>query len=67
MYRPIIMVTRTIELVTANDIRSSPVTVTLMIELTLPKRRFLQVPYGVTSPKKTTIFIMTDVRTPNLT
>jgi hypothetical protein len=46
---------------------SSPSLVTQMMEEIFPlKRRFLQEPYGVTSPK-TTFFIVTAVKISNLT
>jgi hypothetical protein len=39
-------------LVTANNVPSSPILVTLMMEVCVPpKRRFLQEPHGVTSQK----------------
>jgi hypothetical protein len=54
-------------LVTANVVSSSPILVTLMMgALSSPKLRFLQEPHGVTS-QKTTFFIVTAVRTSNLT
>jgi hypothetical protein len=52
---------------TANVVPSSPILVTLMMEaLSSPKRRFLQEPHGVTS-QKTPFFIVTAVKTSNLT
>jgi hypothetical protein len=54
-------------LVTASVVPSSPIFVTLMKEaLSSPKRRFLQEPHGVTS-QKTPFFIVTTVKTSNLT
>jgi hypothetical protein len=53
-------------LVIAN-VSSSPILVTLMMEgYSPPKRRFLQEPHGVTS-QKTEFFIVTAVKTSNLT
>jgi hypothetical protein len=43
---------RTLVLVTANVVPSSPILLTLVMEAVFPpKRRFLQEPYGVTSQK----------------
>jgi hypothetical protein len=54
-------------LVTASVVPSSPILVALMKEaLTSSRRRFLQEPHGVTS-QKTPFFIVTDVKTSNLT
>jgi hypothetical protein len=54
-------------LVTANVIPSSPILVTLKTEaLRSSERRFLQEPHGVTS-QKTAFFIVTAVKTSNLT
>jgi hypothetical protein len=55
-------------LVTANILPSSPILVTLMMWAlgSSPKRRFLQEPHGVTS-QKTPFFIVTAVKTSNLT
>jgi hypothetical protein len=54
-------------LVMANAVHSSPILVTLMMEaLSSPKRWFLLEPHGVTS-QKTPFFIVTAVKTSNLT
>jgi hypothetical protein len=54
-------------LVTANVVPSSPILITLMMGRHVPlKRRHLQEPHGVTS-QKTAFFIVTDVKTSNLT
>jgi hypothetical protein len=53
-------------LVTASAVPSSLILVTLMKEALPPKRPFLQEPHGVTS-QKTPFFIITAVKTSNLT
>jgi hypothetical protein len=54
-------------LVAACFVPSSPIFVTLMNEAQVPpKRRFLQEPHGVTT-QKTQFFIVTAVKTSNLT
>jgi hypothetical protein len=54
-------------LVTASVVPSSPILVTLMKEVLVPpKHHFLQEPHGVTS-QKTPFFIVTAVKTSNLT
>jgi hypothetical protein len=54
-------------LFTANVVPSSPILVTLMMEALSPaKRRLLQEPQGITS-QKTPFFIVTAVKTSNLT
>jgi hypothetical protein len=54
-------------LVTAKVVPSSPILVTLMmLVLHPPKRQFLQEPHGVTS-QKMAFFIVTALKTPNLT
>jgi hypothetical protein len=54
-------------LVRASVVPSSPILATLMKEAQIPpKRRFLQEPHGVTF-QKTPFFIVTAVKTSNLT
>jgi hypothetical protein len=58
---------RVLRLLVTAIVPSSPILVTLMKEAQVPpKRRFLQEPRGVTS-QKTQLFIVTAVKTSNLT